>query len=77
MDDAAREHEGLRRFRDLSALHWSPRRMSRHVPALAPLAPPAVARYDAPLRALHLHLAAGHEFVDEAPRFLVVARKPF
>lgn len=75
--DAAREHEGLRRFRDLAALLWYLRLMAWQVPELASLSPEAVARYEAPLRALHLHLAAGHEFVDEAPRFLVVARKPF
>lgn len=75
--DVAREHEGLRRFRDLSSVLWYLRLVAWQVPDLASLSPEAVARYEAPLRALHLHLAAGHEFVDEAPRFLVVARKPF
>lgn len=75
--DAAREHEGLRRFRDLSSVLWYLKVMAWSVPQLASLAPEAITRFEAPLRALHLHLAAGHEFVDEAPRFLVVARKPF
>ena len=75
--DVAREHEGLRRFRDLSSVLWYLKLIAWQVPDLASLSPEAVARYEAPLRALHLHLAAGHEFVDEAPRFLVVARKPF
>jgi len=75
--DVAREHEGLRRFRDLSAVLWYLKIVAWQVPELASLSPEAVARFEAPLRALHLHLAAGREFVDEAPRFLVVARKPF
>jgi len=75
--DVAREHEGLRRFHDLSAVLWYLKAVAWQVPELASLSPAAVARFEAPLRALHLHLAAGHEFVDEAPRFLVVARKPF
>lgn len=75
--DVAREHEGLRRYRDLGSLLGSLRTTASPVPELAPLTPEAVARFEAPLRALHLHFAAGHEFVDEAPRFLVVARAPY
>jgi len=75
--DVAREHDGLRRFRDLGSLLWYLRVVAWQVPELASLSPEAVARFEAPLRALHLHFAAGHEFVDEAPRFLVVARAPY
>lgn len=75
--DVAREHEGLRRFRDLGSLLGSLRTTASPVPELAPLTPEAVGRFEAPLRALHLHFAAGHEFVDEAPRFLAVARAPY
>lgn len=74
--DVARDHDGLRRFRDLGSLLWYLRAVAWLVPELASLSPEAVARFEAPLRALHLHFAAGHEFVDEAPRFLVVARAP-
>lgn len=75
--DVAREHGGLRRFRDLGSLLWYLRVVAWQVPDLASLSPAAVARFEAPLRALHLHFAAGHEFVDEAPRFLVVARRAY
>ncbi|MBD5784588.1 class I SAM-dependent methyltransferase [Cellulosimicrobium terreum] len=75
--DVAREHEGVRRFRDLGALLWYLRAVDWQVPDLASLSPEAVARFEAALRAMHLHLASGHEFVDEAPRFLVVARRPW
>ncbi|MCB7135731.1 class I SAM-dependent methyltransferase [Cellulosimicrobium marinum] len=75
--DVAREHDGRRRFRDLGSLLAFVRATPALVPGLASLAPEAVARFEAPLRALHLYFAAGHEFVDEAPRFLVVARRPF
>ncbi|WP_265522411.1 ubiquinone biosynthesis protein [Oerskovia flava] len=74
--DVAREHLGLRHFTDLGALLWYLKIIAWQVPDLADLSPAAIARFEAPLRALHLHFAAGHEFVDEAPRFLVVARKP-
>jgi hypothetical protein len=49
--------------------------VSWQVPALAELSAEAIAHYEAPLRALHLHFAGGRDFVDEAPRFLVVAHK--
>lgn len=72
----AREHTSARRFTDLGAVLWYLRVAAWQVPDLATLSPEAVARYEAPLRALHLHLASGHPFVDEAPRILVVARRP-
>ncbi|MBD8080035.1 class I SAM-dependent methyltransferase [Cellulosimicrobium arenosum] len=75
--DVARGHDGVRRFRDLGSLLWYLRARAWKVPELATSSPEAVARYEAPLRALHLHFAGGNEFVDEAPRFLVVARKPW
>ena len=75
--DVAREHVGTRHFHDLSSLLWYLKVIAWQVPEIASLSPEAVARFEAPLRALHMHFAAGNEFVDEAPRFLVVARKPF
>ncbi|MFF2622515.1 ubiquinone biosynthesis protein [Oerskovia jenensis] len=75
--DVAREHVGTRHFHDLSSLLWYLKVIAWQVPEIASLSPEAIGRYEAPLRALHMHFAAGNDFVDEAPRFLVVARKPF
>lgn len=74
--DVAREHAGTRRFTDIGAVLWHLKLIAWLVPGLSDLSPEAIRRYEAPLRALHLHFAAGHDFVDEAPRVLVVAHRP-
>ncbi|HEV6955741.1 MAG TPA: class I SAM-dependent methyltransferase [Promicromonospora sp.] len=73
----ATEHVGTRTFRDLSSVLWYLRRAAWQVPELAELSPGAVARHEAALRALHMYFATGNELVDEAPRILVTARRPF
>lgn len=71
------EHAGTRTFKDLSSVLWYLRVAAWQVPELADLAPAAVARHEAGLRALHMHFATGNELVDEAPRILITARRPF
>lgn len=73
----AQEHVGTRTFKDLSSVLWYLRTAAWQVPGLAELTPAAVARHEAGLRALHMHFATGNELVDEAPRILVTARRPF
>ncbi|MGI5188773.1 class I SAM-dependent methyltransferase [Promicromonospora sp. CA-289599] len=73
----AKEHTGTRTFTDLSSVLWYLRSAAWQVPDLAGLSPSAVARHEAGLRALHMHFATGNELVDEAPRILVTARRPF
>lgn len=73
----ATEYAGTRRFTDLSSVLWYLRTAAWQVPDLAELTPAAVARHEAGLRALHMHFATGNELVDEAPRILVRARRPF
>lgn len=74
---AATEYAGGRTFKDLSSVLWYLRTAAWQVPGLADLSPAAVARHEAGLRALHMHFATGNELVDEAPRILVTARRPF
>jgi hypothetical protein len=73
----ATEYAGTRTFKDLSSVLWYLRMAAWQVPDLADLSPAAVARHEAGLRALHMHFATGNELVDEAPRILVKARRPF
>ncbi|GII98888.1 hypothetical protein CLV28_2675 [Sediminihabitans luteus] len=73
--DDVDEHDGTRTFRDLATFCWYLRAAPWQVPALADLSPAGVARFEAPLRALHLHFASGRDFVDEAPRFVVRAHR--
>jgi len=73
----ATEYAGTRTFKDLSSVLWYLRTAAWQVPDLADLSPAAVARHEAGLRALHMHFATGNELVDEAPRILVKARRPF
>jgi SAM-dependent methyltransferase len=73
----ATEYAGTRTFTDLSSVLWYLRSAAWQVPDLAGLSPSAVARHEAGLRALHMHFATGNELVDEAPRILVTARRPF
>jgi SAM-dependent methyltransferase len=73
----AKEYAGTRTFKDLSSVLWYLRMAAWQVPGLAELTPAAVARHEAGLRALHMHFATGNELVDEAPRILVTARRPF
>lgn len=73
----ATEYAGTRTFKDLSSVLWYLRMAAWQVPDLADLSPAAVARHEAGLRALHMHFATGNELVDEAPRILVTARRPF
>jgi SAM-dependent methyltransferase len=73
----ATEYAGTRTFTDLSSVLWYLRTAAWQVPDLADLSPAAVARHEAGLRALHMHFATGNELVDEAPRILVTARRPF
>jgi hypothetical protein len=73
----AKEYAGTRTFKDLSSVLWYLRTAAWQVPELAELSPAAVARHEAGLRALHMHFATGNELVDEAPRILVTARRPF
>ncbi|GAA4713092.1 hypothetical protein APR04_004270 [Promicromonospora umidemergens] len=73
----ATEYAGTRTFKDLSSVLWYLRMAAWQVPGLADLSPAAVARHEAGLRALHMHFATGNELVDEAPRILVTARRPF
>ena len=73
----AKEYAGTRTFTDLSSVLWYLRSAAWQVPDLAGLSPSAVARHEAGLRALHMHFATGNELVDEAPRILVTARRPF
>ncbi|WP_189668901.1 class I SAM-dependent methyltransferase [Promicromonospora soli] len=73
----ATEYAGTRTFKDLSSVLWYLRMAAWQVPDLAELSPAAVARHEAGLRALHMHFATGNELVDEAPRILVKARRPF
>lgn len=73
----AKEYAGTRTFKDLSSVLWYLRMAAWQVPELAELSPAAVARHEAGLRALHMHFATGNELVDEAPRILVTARRPF
>jgi SAM-dependent methyltransferase len=73
----ATEYAGTRTFKDLSSVLWYLRMAAWQVPGLADLSPAAVARHEAGLRALHMHFATGNELVDEAPRILVSARRPF
>lgn len=73
----ATEYAGTRTFKDLSSVLWYLRTAAWQVPDLADLSPAAVARHEAGLRALHMHFATGNELVDEAPRILVTARRPF
>jgi SAM-dependent methyltransferase len=73
----AKEYTGTRTFTDLSSVLWYLRSAAWQVPDLAGLSPSAVARHEAGLRALHMHFATGNQLVDEAPRILVTARRPF
>jgi hypothetical protein len=73
----ATEYAGTRTFKDLSSVLWYLRMAAWQVPDLADLSSAAVARHEAGLRALHMHFATGNELVDEAPRILVTARRPF
>ncbi|MEU4386052.1 class I SAM-dependent methyltransferase [Promicromonospora sp. NPDC023805] len=73
----ATEYAGTRTFTDLSSVLWYLRSAAWQVPDLASLSRSAVARHEAGLRALHMHFATGNELVDEAPRILVTARRPF
>ena len=73
----ATEYTGTRTFTDLSSVLWYLRSAAWQIPDLAGLSPSAVARHEAGLRALHMHFATGNELVDEAPRILVTARRPF
>jgi hypothetical protein len=73
----ATEYAGTRTFTDLSSVLWYLRMAAWQVPGLAELTPTAVARHEAGLRALHMHFATGNKLVDEAPRILVTARRPF
>lgn len=73
----ANEYAGTRTFTDLSSVLWYLRSAAWQVPDLAGLSPSAVARHEAGLRALHMHFATGNQLVDEAPRILVTARRPF
>ncbi|MFC4631850.1 class I SAM-dependent methyltransferase [Promicromonospora alba] len=73
----AKEYAGTRTFTDLSSVLWYLRSAAWQVPDLAGLSPSAVARHEAGLRALHMHFATGNELIDEAPRILVTARRPF
>jgi SAM-dependent methyltransferase len=73
----ATEYAGTRTFTDLSSVLWYLRSAAWQVPDLAGLSPSAVSRHEAGLRALHMHFATGNELVDEAPRILVTARRPF
>ena len=73
----ATEYAGTRTFTDLSSVLWYLRMAAWQVPGLAGLSPAAVARHEAGLRALHMHFATGNTLVDEAPRILVTARRPF
>ncbi|MCP2265242.1 class I SAM-dependent methyltransferase [Promicromonospora thailandica] len=73
----ATEHVGTRTFTDLSSVLWYLRTAAWQVPGLAELTPAAIARHEAGLRALHMHFATGNVLVDEAPRILVTARRPF
>ncbi|MFI9484960.1 class I SAM-dependent methyltransferase [Promicromonospora sp. NPDC052451] len=73
----AQEYAGTRTFTDLSSVLWYLRTAAWQVPGLAELTPAAVARHEAGLRALHMHFATGNALVDEAPRILVTARRPF
>jgi SAM-dependent methyltransferase len=73
----ATEYAGTRTFTDLSSVLWYLRTAAWQVPELAELTPAAVARHEAGLRALHMHFATGNTLVDEAPRILVRARRPF
>lgn len=73
----AKEYAGTRTFTDLSSVLWYLRSAAWQVPDLAGLSPSAVARHEAGLRALHMHFATGNQLVDEAPRILVTARRPF
>ncbi|MFD6138287.1 class I SAM-dependent methyltransferase [Promicromonospora sp. NPDC060271] len=73
----AKEYVGSRTFTDLSSVLWYLRSAAWQVPDLAGLSPSAVARHEAGLRALHMHFATGNQLVDEAPRILVTARRPF
>lgn len=73
----ATEYTGTRTFTDLSSVLWYLRSAAWQVPDLAGLSRSAVARHEAGLRALHMHFATGNELVDEAPRILVRARRPF
>lgn len=73
----AQEYAGTRTFTDLSSVLWYLRTAAWQVPDLADLSPAAVARNEAGLRALHMHFATGNQLVDEAPRILVTARRPF
>lgn len=73
----AKEYTGTRTFTDLSSVLWYLRSAAWQVPDLAGLSPSAVARHEAGLRALHMHFATGNVLVDEAPRILVTARRPF
>jgi SAM-dependent methyltransferase len=73
----AKEYAGTRTFKDLSSVLWYLRTAAWQVPELVELSPAAVARHEAGLRALHMHFATGNQLVDEAPRILVKARRPF
>ena len=73
----AKEYTGTRTFTDLSSVLWYLRSAAWQVPDLAALSASAVARHEAGLRALHMHFATGNQLVDEAPRILVTARRPF
>ncbi|MFD7021598.1 class I SAM-dependent methyltransferase [Promicromonospora sukumoe] len=73
----ATEYAGTRTFKDLSSVLWYLRTAAWQVPDLAELTPAAIARHEAALRGLHMHFATGNELVDEAPRILVTARRPF
>ncbi|WP_419704847.1 class I SAM-dependent methyltransferase [Promicromonospora sp. NFX87] len=73
----AKEYAGTRTFTDLSSVLWYLRSAAWQVPDLAALSASAVARHEAGLRALHMHFATGNVLVDEAPRILVTARRPF
>jgi SAM-dependent methyltransferase len=73
----AKEYAGTRTFKDLSSVLWYLRMAAWQVPGLAELTPAAVRQHEAGLRALHMHFATGNELVDEAPRILVMARRPF
>jgi SAM-dependent methyltransferase len=73
----AKEYAGTRTFTDLSSVLWYLRSAAWQVPDLAALSASAVARHEAGLRALHMHFATGNQLVDEAPRILVTARRPF
>lgn len=74
--DRVSEHEAERRFTDLGAVLWFLRSRPWFVPGLSDLSDRSIARYETELRALHLYLASGHDFVDEAPRILMRAHLP-